>query len=69
MERNIDMINYDLLLPEKKYYLVYYGNSYELLHKRFSAMEYADDFIDKLGEEYGLLQFVECREVIERRIK
>ena len=57
------------LLPANKRYIVYYTDGYGIVAKEFNALEYTHPFVDKLVNQYGMFQFVELREIIERKIK
>lgn len=56
--------DYELVLPPNVYYVVLYGNGYEILRKNFSAPEFATPFIEMLKKNPYFI-FLEFRKVQE----
>ncbi len=61
-------MEYEHLLPEKEYYHVYFTDNYTIYTKKFSALEYAQPYVNLLVNSPGLFRFIEMRKVTEKTI-
>jgi len=62
-----NQISYGHLAPKLKYVLVYYSDGYTVLNKRFSDLNYANPFVEKLMTNPDF-HLVEVRVVTEKKV-